>query len=251
MSMYNEYVVARKNYGLPPVVALQDVPNLLIVEPIEGCLTRIVSLIARAGTVPQTVTVMRPLNMTTFAADAAAGAGTVVLTADPGIYPVGSRVGNNAIGPNDFIVYECGPDGRTYQYGVGFAGATFSAFLLGSPTSTSGTPGNAAVSAPYNVPTGGVKAGKRVWYYGIPSDTNPNDAFVHPFYNLPAIPGAANYGALARLQVGRNSGITTIRDAPGFNLGNGVGQPILIYHSNQAPAGLLESVGVEYVRKAI
>lgn len=218
MSNYAEYVVGKRSYGKLTQNAGTVITRL--VEPMRGALTRITAAQTITGATAHLLTLMRPLNRTYFTADAAASQAVVNIAADPGDYPTGCRTGDNVIAGSDFVVYECA-DG-TYALDTVSSVATL------------------AITLTNNVPTGGVKKGGFFWFYGIVTDTNPNDAQAHPRFDLLA--STRNY-------LNRGDGLTSIPDNKLLDLGNGCYQPLILHIDNGSNASTLDSVGVEYVRR--
>lgn len=216
---YGETVVARRNFGRKTetagTVIVQTIP------PYPGAMTRVCGLRISTLATAHILTVLRPLNIAYASAAVAAGGTSLVLAAQPGDYNANGTVAtaDNNIATNDYVVYQ-NADG-TY---VGEL-VTVSSLTL---TIT------AAV-------TGGILAGAPVWFFGIVTDTNPNDGFAHPRYNL---------AASSTHTFGRGDGISTIRDHKNMNLGDGCFQPLLLIIDNGTNASTIESIGVEYVRRS-
>ncbi len=221
MAVYEEYPVHQKVYGKITQTAATVIVKL--VEPFPSCVSRITGIRYRVGANDHIITVMRPLNRVTFAADAAASQAVVSLSADPGVYNTNGTLAtaNNVIAASDYVVYQAA-DGT---------------FVLDTVASGTGT----APTLTTNLPTGGVKKGDPLWFFGIVTDTNPNDALAHTRFN-----------ALASSVVtfGRDDQLGTIPDHKYLKLGNGCFQPLIIHSDNVTAAGFLESVSVQYYRKA-
>lgn len=164
--------------------------------------------------------------MVKVASAAAASQAVINISADPGNYSAlnaSCRTANNLIAANDWVVYQAA-DGT---------------YIVDTVASVS----TLAITMTTNCPTGGVLAGAPFWWFGIETDTNPNNGLVHPRFN-----------ALANTQLilGRMDGLTTIPDlGGGIQLGNGAWQPCVIVADNVTAAGFLENVGVEFDRKAV
>jgi hypothetical protein len=127
----------------PAAVAFGTAIHQLI-PPFQNRKTRITGVTYRCGSTAQPVSFMRPLGHTTVTT-AVAEAGTVInLTANPGVT-------GNAAASNDWFAVEL-VDGR-YQYG------TFTLSTLAATVT--------AVAAD----TGGIAAGAKFWWFGLPADT--------------------------------------------------------------------------------
>ncbi len=222
MSNYAEYVIGRRGYGKLTQTAGTVISRLI--EPRKNAWTRITGVLTTTAATAHLLTLLRPLGRTTFSAVAAAGQAVVTLTADPGAYPSGVRTAADAITSGDYVVYEAA-DGTLVQDTA-----------AGTWNSTTG-----ALTLNTFLPTGGVLVGGRFWYFGLATDTNPNDAQAHPRWNLLA--NTSNF-------FGRADGMGSIPDNPLMNLGKGEEQPLLLQIDNGSNASTLESVGVEYVKKA-
>lgn len=204
-----------------------------LVEPMPNAFTRIVSVWYTASTTAHTLTVMRPLNVVTFTAAASAGQAVVNISADPGDY-TGIRTSDNAIAGSDFVVYEVA-DG-TYALDTVSSVATL------------------AVTLSNNVPTSGVLAGGKLWFYGIITDTNPLNAQAHPQFTLPASvttylgtdsgEGIAGFvGSIA--PPGGTYGWPT---GTGINL-TGRYEPLIVHSGNATAAGTIEKVTAIYTNR--
>jgi hypothetical protein len=218
----DEFVIGKRGYGRNTQTAATVIVQLVEPWP-KGGWTRLSSLIYRAGANDHLITVMRPCNMVRFAADAAAAQAAVVLTADPGVYNVKGTLAtaNNVIAASDYVAYKAA-DG-TFKVDTVASGSGV------SPTLTT------------NLPTGGVKAGDPLWFFGIVTDTNPNNNQAHPRFS-----GVAS----TTLTLTGGAGLGTIPDHKLLDLGNGQGQPLVIISDNVTAAGFLENVGVEYVYRS-
>jgi hypothetical protein len=221
MSDYAERVVGRRNYGRLTQNSGTVITRL--VEPWRSALTRITGVFVKTSTTAHILTLLRPCNVTTFSAAAAASQAVVNITADPGAYSAAGTLAtaNNVIAASDFVVYEAA-DG-TYVLDTVSSVATL------------------AITLTTNLPTGGVLAGGKFWFYGIVTDTNPNNNQAHPRWNLDASTATV---------LGRADGLTSIPDHPLLNVGGGSYQPLILHVDNGTAASTIESVGVEYVRKA-
>jgi hypothetical protein len=174
-------------------------------------------------TVTHALTILRPLNWTTFSADAAASQAVVNLTADPGSYStvyqyptrnsVKPRTANNLIAASDYVVYQC-PDGS---------------YVMDTVASVA----TLAVTLTTNLPTGGVKAGDPLWFFGVAADTDPTTAVAHPGFSVVRAPGSA--------------GITTLHSECLFTSLH-PGDPLIFYSDNATTAGTLEFAAGYYER---
>lgn len=220
MSQYSEYVVGRKGYGRITQTAGTVITRLI--EPHPDAWTRITSVTVNTAATAHILTLLRPLGRTRFSADAAAAQQVVNISADPGDYPSGVRTADNAIAANDYVAYQAA-DGT---------------FVLDTVSSVA----TLAITLATNLPTGGVKEGEYFWFFGIVTDTNPNDAQAHPRFNL-----------LANTQtiLGRDANLGTIPDHKLLDIGRGTFQPLVLVVDNGTNASTIESVGVEYYRKGV
>lgn len=211
-----------RGYGKLTQTAGTVITRLL--RPFANMFTRLLYAAYTAGATAHTLTVMRPLGVTTFSADADSGQAVVNITADPGAYSTNTggvpRTANNPIAANDFVVYECA-DGT---------------FALDTVSSVS----TLAITLSNNVPTGGVKSGGKFWFFGIITDTNPADALAHPQYTL-AANTVTTLGGTASESVGGVVG--TIAHGPLFSSlagYDGKYQPLILHSGNATNAGVLE-----------
>ena len=222
---YSIPVFTSKGYGKLTQSAGTVITRL--VEPVKNAFTRLVSVWYTAGATAHTLTVMRPLNRVTFTAADAAGQAVVNISADPGNY-TGIRTADNTIAANDFVVYESA-DGT---------------FVLDTVSSVS----SLAITLTSNVPTGGVLVGGYFWWYGIITDTNPNDATAHPQYTLPA-------SVTTYLGTDAGEGIAGfVGSIPGnqkagslINV-NGKYEPLILHSGNATNAGVLEKATAIYTK---
>lgn len=220
-SQYGEHVIGRRNYGRLTQTAGTVITRLI--EPMKNGFTRITGVHVKISTTAHILTLMRPFNRCTFTADAAAGQAVVNISANPGTYTVQGTLAtpSNAMAANDFVVYECA-DG-TYALDTVSSIATL------------------AVTLAANVPTGGVIKGGYLWFFGLVTDTNPNDNQASPRWNLDVSTATI---------LGRGDGLTSIPDHKFLDVGKGSYQPLILHVDNGTAASIIQSVGVEYVRKA-
>lgn len=126
----------------------------------------VTDFVYRVSTTGHTVTVMRPFNYTTFSADAAASQAVVNLTADPGLYQTAGRykyplpngvtvpsTANNGIAANDYVVFQ----------------TASGQWVMDTVSSVS----SLAVTLTTNLPTGGVKKGGLLYFFGVAANTDP------------------------------------------------------------------------------
>lgn len=185
-----------------------------MIEPMRNAIAVIEKIIYINQADAHTITILRALGVTTFAADAAASQAAFTLTADPGVYlPASSwSTANNTIAAGDYVVYRCA-DG-TYRM----------------DTIASGTQGGGNLTMTNNFPTLGVTAGDPLWFFGIKTDTNPKDAQAHP--KLTVIPSGSGYG------------VKEFNDAiSAFDFY----EPMIVQSDNLTSAGTLNQVSVVYV----
>lgn len=218
--MLNVPVYGMRGYGKLTQSAGTVITRL--VEPTRGAFTRLTSVWYNCSTTAHTLTVMRPLGLTTFSANAAASQAVVNVAADPGDYS-NTTVSDNLIAASDFVVYESAYSGR---------------YVLDTVSSVS----SLAITLTTNLPTGGVVAGGKFWFFGIITDTNPADGLAHPQYTLPA--STVTY-------LGTDAGegmfgfVGTIPGTTGSNL-TGMYEPIIVHSGNATAAGVLEKVTAIY-----
>lgn len=173
------------------------------------------------------ITVMRPLNYTTFSADAAASQAVVNITADPGLYQTAGRyqyakpggltapsTANNAIAGNDYVVYQ----------------AAAGQWVMDTVSSVA----SLAVTLTNNLPTGGVLKGGLLYFFGIYSDTDPATNEAHQSFDvLAASSGTENY---------------VLQSQGGGSLFQAYhpGDPMIFYSSNATAAGFIELIAGYY-----
>lgn len=213
-------VMGGENYGRLTQTA--DTVIARLVYPKRDAITAITFCSYINQGTAHTLTVMRPFNWTTFTADASAAQAVVNITVNPGAYSTAGvwqyntfggtpSVANNLMAASDFVVYEL-PDGN------------YVVDTVASITSL-------AVTLTTNVPTGGVKKGGRIWFYGITTDLNPQTGKAHPAHTLTA------------------SVTTTIQNNYGdaFRSLNAY-DPIIVHSNNATAAGTLERVSALYLK---
>jgi hypothetical protein len=151
-----------------------------------------------SGGTAHTVTILQAQSQTKLSADAASSQAVINLVADPG---VGTIPG--AIAANDKLVIEK-PDGTLH-----FA-------VVQSVSSL-------AITLTANVPTGGLKAGARVWFYGTSTDK------CHTVLK-PATSATTFYA--------QDNGLAAARDKE---------QPMIVESTNATAAGTIAALTVHYV----
>lgn len=182
----------------------------LLVPPQANLRTKLAKLAVTVGATAHTLTIMRPLGRTTASSAAAASQAVINLTADPGDYS-SVRTADNAIAANDYLVFKH-PD-NTYSFDI-----------VSSVSSL-------AITMTTNFPTLGIASGAPVWFMGITTDTNPNDARAHQAWTLPA------------------SGVQTFsaaHDRCSFFESLNVNEPMIIHINNATNASVLEYVEAYY-----
>lgn len=224
-SDFSEVVIGRKAYGYKTQTAATKITQLI--EPHQSGFTRLSALRYLVGANDHQLTLMRPFNKVTFTADAAGAQAVVNISADPGNYSALNplcRTANNLIAANDFVVYRC-------------ADGTFVVDTVSSVATL-------AITLTANVPTGGVKSGDPLWFFGVAADVNPNNALANPI-----LLGSAT--TTLTLVENEANCLGTIPDlGSGLSLGDGIYQPLILQSNNVTAAGFLELVGVEYVRRS-
>lgn len=186
-----------------------------VVEPSSGAFTVLTYLEVTVGATAHTLTVMKPLGVTTLSAAAAAAQAVINLTADPGDY-TGVQTADNGIAANDRLIIEL-PDG-TFHQDIVSSVATL------------------AITMTNNIPTGGAAAGAKVWFYGVEANSSPFDALAHAVYTLPA------------------NGTKIFGGSPGDSIAGWFGsnareEPLLLIIDNATNASVLERVQVAYSTK--
>jgi hypothetical protein len=186
--------------------------------------THITTLIYDIGTTIHTLTMMRPLNYTTFSAAAAASQAVVNITADPGVYAnykwplpnaqVAVRTADNPIAANDYAVYQAA-DGT---------------WVMDTVASVS----TLAITMTTNVPTGGVLTGGLFYWFGISTDTDP--ATGNPHVQFDAAPAAGSGTSRVTFGPDGNGGLCALHP----------GDPLIIYSPNTTAAGFLQLVAGYY-----
>ncbi len=212
---YTLPLYGQNSYGAVTASANSVINRL--VEPVRNALTVITKMVYINQADAHTITVLRPLGSTTFAADAAAGQAAVVLTADPGNYAATWRTADNLIGSGDYVVYRAA-DGT---------------YVVDTVASGSGT----TPTLTTNLPTLGVLAGAPLWFYGIKTDVNPSNAQAHPKFTV--VPTGSGYG------------VKNFPDSDSDIVASSIGvyEPLIIQSDNLISAGTLNFVSVAYTNR--
>lgn len=211
-----------KTYGRT-VAAAGTVINRLV-EPMRNASTVIAHLTYQQGVTLHTITIMRPLGSTTVASAASANQAVINITADPGVYASGTRIANNAIAANDYVVYRCS-DGT---------------FVLDTVASVS----SLAITMTTNVPSMGVPAGAPFWFFGTINDTNPCDSQSHPkFIMAPGYNGTLT--SSNRIHLGDQPGDSIAGVLASF----GLYEPLIIQSDNVTTTGTIEQVVTVYTSR--
>jgi hypothetical protein len=206
-------ILGVRHYGKATASAGTAIVRLI--QPWPNAYTRLASLAYTAAGTVHVLTVMRSLAVTTFLTDAAPGATTVLLATDPGNYLAAINVADNPIAANDYIAYETAS-------GI---------VVLDTVSSVSGL--QLVLSTAL---VGGVKSAGKLWFFGVPADTNPNDGQAQPQFTLPAS---------ATTKLGSDVGddvagfMGTIPGLPALGL-DGTYEPLLLHVNNTTAAGVLE-----------
>lgn len=158
------------------------------VPPKGGLKTKLTYLSYTAAGTAHTVTIMRALAKTKVRVAAAAAATSLILNRDPGNYSGNATLdgksytpstANNLIAANDYI-YVQKPDG-TWLLTTCSAATTDTS--TAAPKSDDGmweaTAGRVTLTVAA-LPTGGIAAGAPCYFFGITTDTNPNDGKSNP-----------------------------------------------------------------------
>lgn len=188
----------------------------------------VTDLVYDVGTTAHTLTVMRPLNYTTFSADAAASQQVVNLTEDPGLFQTAGRykyalpngltvpsAANNGVAQNDFVAYQ----------------AASGQWVVDTVSSVSGL----AVTLATNLPTGGVKKGGLLYFFGLSTDVDPATNLAHQQIDVLAAGSGTSRYAIQASAAG--AGLFQTYHA---------GDPLVIHSSNGTTAGTFQLVAGYY-----
>lgn len=220
-------VGGKKGYGRKTATAGTKIVQL--VEPMPNLAPHLLHVAVTVGSTAHILSVLRPLNKTTTSAAAAASQAVINITADPGDF-TGIRTSDNVIAAGDYCVYQCS-DG-TWVVDTVSSVATL------------------AITMATNVPFA-VSSGAPFWFFGIETDTNPNDAQAHPRYNL-AASSLVQYGS-HDAAVGFQSSINGIYKASSLlhaDMEGGLGHPMILIIDNGTVASNLETTTVVYSDRA-
>jgi hypothetical protein len=239
MSEYTEYSVLKLGYG--KITASADTIICQLIQPWRG-FTKILQALTTTGATAHLLTMLRPLGRTFFTAAAAAGQRVVHVESDPGMYST-AGVGGTHFPPNSALVFSTPDNPIATNDWVAYEAAdgTYVVDTVASVAAIGGSQGK-ILTLSTNLPTGGVAKTGLLWYFGLATDTNPNNGQPHPRYDLPA--NTQNV-------FGGKENLGTILDHPSLNLGGGSYQPLLLQIDNPTNASILEGVGVSYVRRAV
>lgn len=180
---------------------------------------KVVFLRYTSGATAHTVYFMTPQNKVLLSAAAAAGQAVVTLASDPGVF-TGKRTANNVIATADWVAFKY-PDG------------TLLAVLVHASTApVVNADGTVTLTLAANLPTGGgLGIGATCYYFGLPTDTDPNTG--EPFQSIiTTVSATTDYGSFA--------GKTSIGQALNAD------DPILVYSSNVTNAGIMNMVSGIY-----
>lgn len=205
---------------LPETTQIADTIITQLVPPLKGAFTGITRLAYTNQGTAHVLTIMRPLNWTTFSADAASGQAVVNVVVNPGAYATSWKYGrpgatpsvaDNLVAANDWVVYEL-PDGN---------------YVLDTVASISGL----AITLTTNVPTGGVKNGGRLWCFGVTTDLNPQTTVAHTQFPLP----------VSATTVFANKNDVFYRSLNKYD-------PLILHSDNATAAGTLRRTNVMYLK---
>lgn len=182
-----------------------------------GAVTHVTNVALTTGSTAHLAYVMRPLNYTTVTVAAAAGATTLTVAADPGIYstnfnyplPGGltwpMNVADSGIAGSDYIMVQLADGTWLTILVTSVAGLVLTVPALPSPTGA----GNV------------VLAGALVYYFGDAGDTDPNTNMLQP-----TIESAVSVS-------------TQFQDGDGVVAALHAGDPLLFYDANATAADTL------------
>lgn len=174
---------------------------------------KVTNLRYTSGATAHDLTFMQPLASVLLNAAAAKGATSIVLASDPGAWGSAKTVAANNIANGDWIAYRQGDN--TWEYNK----------LTGSPTTDADGKVTCAVSAI----GAALPANTRIYYFGVPADSNPVSGKVH-YKVIPPVSATTAYDA--------NGGAVVS--------GLGVGDPMLVHSNNITAQGYLEHLSAVY-----
>ncbi len=189
-----------------------------------GAVTHVTSVVFSTGSTLHSLILMRPTNYTTLAAAAAAGATTLVLTADPGIYSTGFKyplpagltyplsTADNGIATNDYIAYQLADGTWGFAKVTNVSTLTVTVAALPSPTGT----GSVAL------------AGALVYFFGISTDVDPSTGAAHPSIQLPV------------------SVTSNLNDNDGLASAVHAGDPVILFDANATAADTIAQASGYY-----
>ena len=246
---YTTPIYGAKTYGL--ITQSANTKIVRLVEPMLNAVTRLAEVVVTASTTAHTLTILRPMAVTTVASAAAAAQAVINITADPGKYAAASGgapdTADDGIAANDWCVYQTA-DGN---------------WVVDTVSSVS----TLAITMTTNVPTSTVLAGAPFFFMGIETDTNPNDHIAHAQFNITASttihlgvdPGESLVGVFGTIP-GKDYNCPT----GGFTLSNSIKagggtlngvqsmwkqgkfMPLVLVDSNATAAGTIERVTAVY-----
>lgn len=221
-------VLGKKGYGRKTESAGTKIVQL--VEPMPDAVPHLLHAAVTVGATAHLLTVLRPLNKTTTSAAAAAAQAVINITANPGNY-TGINTADNNIAAGDYCVYQTA-DGN---------------WVVDTVSSVS----TLAITMTTNVPTSGVSSGAPFFWFGVETDTNPNDNQAHPRYTL---------AASSLVQFGDQSGSVGFQSAINgpylsgsllhTDMLNAKGHPLILIIDNGTNASVLEGCTVVYTDRA-
>lgn len=193
-----------------------------VIPPLQNLRTKLALLKYTVSTTAHTITVLRPLAKTTVKTAAAASATSLIITRDPGNYSANATldqkqftpsVANNLIAANDWFAVRK-PDGT---------------WLLDKPSAATTNADGSVTLTVSALPTGGIAAGADFFFFGITTDTNPQDNKAHPSFAS---------GTSQTITFGDGSSSLV----EGYNLGD----PLMLHSDNATAAGTLEQAAGFY-----
>lgn len=210
-------------FGEGPATATAGTVIVLVVRAHRRAKTKLCNLVYTSGSTAHTLTVLRPLAVSTLTANAAASQAVVVLNRDPGAYAAGRladglpvvQTADNVIAANDYVLLQL-PDSTVLN-------TTVSSVVVNSDGTV-----NLTLSA--NVPTGGALKGAKLWWFGVETDTDPNTAKAHPAFK-PTVSATTTFQNTA--------GGSLVESIFNFN-------PLLITSNNATGAGTIVNAGGMY-----
>lgn len=190
----------------------------LLLEPMANAATVLTKMYYYIQGANHTVTCLRPLGSTILASAAAASQAVVNLTADPGVYlPANSwRTANNPIAIGDYVAFQ-------------YADGTYGFDTVAAVNSL-------AITLTNNLPTLGLLSGAPFWFFGVKTDTNPNDGRPHPQIVVTQTASGITVREFVNTETGIISSINK-------------NEPILLQSDNLSVAGYLAEATVAYTNR--